>query len=107
MGAEREEILAIIRHAIATRPTLPADAARAAWPTHPHRSIPTPAASPRASSSPAVPTSAPARSPSAWSASARDFDHFRSAVVNEPRGNDAIVGALLCEPSDPRAATPA
>jgi len=22
-------------------------------------------------------------------------------VVNEPRGNDAIVGALLCEPSDP------
>jgi 4-hydroxyproline epimerase len=30
-----------------------------------------------------------------------DFDGFRSAVVNEPRGNDAIVGALLCEPSDP------
>ena len=29
------------------------------------------------------------------------FDGFRSAVVNEPRGNDAIVGALLCEPSDP------
>jgi 4-hydroxyproline epimerase len=29
------------------------------------------------------------------------FDHIRSAVVNEPRGNDAIVGALLCEPSDP------
>jgi 4-hydroxyproline epimerase len=28
------------------------------------------------------------------------FDHIRSAVVNEPRGNDAIVGALLCEPSD-------
>src|SRR5215471_6790414 len=28
------------------------------------------------------------------------FDDFRSAVVNEPRGNDAIVGALLCEPSD-------
>src|SRR5215472_5197867 len=28
------------------------------------------------------------------------FDTFRSAVVNEPRGNDAIVGALLCEPSD-------
>jgi 4-hydroxyproline epimerase len=28
------------------------------------------------------------------------FDEFRSAVVNEPRGNDAIVGALLCEPSD-------
>jgi 4-hydroxyproline epimerase len=31
----------------------------------------------------------------------RDFDHIRSAVVNEPRGNDAVVGALLCEPSDP------
>ena len=30
-----------------------------------------------------------------------EFDCFRSAVVNEPRGNDAIVGALLCEPSDP------
>ncbi len=31
----------------------------------------------------------------------RDFDPIRSAVVNEPRGNDAIVGALLLEPSDP------
>ena len=30
-----------------------------------------------------------------------EYDTFRSAVVNEPRGNDAIVGALLCEPSDP------
>ncbi len=29
-----------------------------------------------------------------------EFDHIRSAVVNEPRGNDAIVGALLCEPFD-------
>ncbi len=28
------------------------------------------------------------------------FDHFRSAVVNEPRGADHIVGALLCEPHD-------
>ena len=33
------------------------------------------------------------------------FDHFRSAVVNEPRGSDAIVGALLCEPVDPSCAT--
>src|ERR1700735_1926881 len=33
-----------------------------------------------------------------------DFDHLRSAVVNEPRGNDAIVGALLCEPHDPSCA---
>jgi 4-hydroxyproline epimerase len=31
-----------------------------------------------------------------------DFDHIRSAVVNEPRGNDAIVGALVCESSDPK-----
>jgi len=31
----------------------------------------------------------------------RDFDPIRSAVVNEPRGNDAIVGALLTEPADP------
>ena len=32
------------------------------------------------------------------------FDNYRSAVVNEPRGNDAIVGALLCEPEDPASA---
>lgn len=32
----------------------------------------------------------------------REFDHFRSAVINEPRGSDVIVGALLCEPSDSR-----
>jgi 4-hydroxyproline epimerase len=31
-------------------------------------------------------------------------DEFRSAVVNEPRGSDAIVGALLCEPVDPSSA---
>jgi 4-hydroxyproline epimerase len=29
------------------------------------------------------------------------FDCFRAAVVNEPRGNDAMVGALLCPPHDP------
>jgi 4-hydroxyproline epimerase len=29
------------------------------------------------------------------------FDWFRSAVVNEPRGSDALVGALLCEPDEP------
>ena len=28
------------------------------------------------------------------------FDHYRSAVVNEPRGSDVVVGAILCEPSD-------
>jgi len=31
---------------------------------------------------------------------ARDFDKFRSAVVNEPRGSDVFVGALLVEPQD-------
>jgi len=29
-----------------------------------------------------------------------DHDDFRSAVVNEPRGSDVMVGALLCEPTD-------
>jgi 4-hydroxyproline epimerase len=28
------------------------------------------------------------------------YDRFRSAVVNEPRGSDVVVGALLVEPSD-------
>jgi 4-hydroxyproline epimerase len=28
------------------------------------------------------------------------FDHLRAAIINEPRGSDAIVGALLCEPND-------
>ena len=31
----------------------------------------------------------------------RDHDSFRSAVVNEPRGSDVMVGALLCQPVDP------
>jgi 4-hydroxyproline epimerase len=29
------------------------------------------------------------------------FDWFRSAVVNEPRGSDVMVGALLVSPNDP------
>jgi len=29
---------------------------------------------------------------------ARDFDAFRSAIVNEPRGSDVLVGALLVPP---------
>jgi 4-hydroxyproline epimerase len=29
-----------------------------------------------------------------------DHDDFRRAVVNEPRGSDAVVGALLCAPVD-------
>jgi 4-hydroxyproline epimerase len=32
------------------------------------------------------------------------FDAFRSAVVNEPRGSDVMVGALLGEPEDPSCA---
>jgi 4-hydroxyproline epimerase len=32
---------------------------------------------------------------------ATEHDDFRSAVVNEPRGSDVLVGALLCEPLDP------
>ena len=34
-----------------------------------------------------------------------DFDHLRSAITNEPRGSDALVGALLCEPVDKTCAT--
>lgn len=32
------------------------------------------------------------------------FDDVRSATVNEPRGADPVVGALLCAPSDPSCA---
>lgn len=31
----------------------------------------------------------------------QQFDAFRSAIVNEPRGNDVLVGALLLPPHDP------
>lgn len=34
----------------------------------------------------------------------RDHDGFRTAVVNEPRGSDVLVGAILCEPVDPTCA---
>ena len=30
----------------------------------------------------------------------KEYDDFRSAVVNEPRGSDVVVGGLLCEPVD-------
>ena len=30
----------------------------------------------------------------------KDHDDFRRAIVNEPRGSDAVVGALLCAPVD-------
>src|SRR6478752_8593281 len=36
---------------------------------------------------------------------AAENDDFRSAVVNEPRGSDVLVGALLCEPVDRSCAT--
>jgi 4-hydroxyproline epimerase len=29
----------------------------------------------------------------------REFDHYRSAVVHEPRGSSPVVGALLCQPN--------
>src|SRR5512146_854756 len=29
-----------------------------------------------------------------------EYDRWRSGIVNEPRGSDVIVGALLCEPVD-------
>lgn len=35
---------------------------------------------------------------------AEQFDAFRTAVILEPRGSDALVGALLCEPLDPTCA---
>lgn len=34
---------------------------------------------------------------------AAEHDHFRSAIVNEPRGSDVLVGALVCPPSAPSA----
>ena len=33
-----------------------------------------------------------------------EHDDFRAAVVNEPRGSEVLVGALLCEPVDPASA---
>ena len=33
-----------------------------------------------------------------------EHDAWRSALVNEPRGSDVMVGALLCEPHDPTCA---
>ena len=32
------------------------------------------------------------------------FDEIRSAVINEPRGSDVLVGGLLCQPTDPTCA---
>lgn len=35
----------------------------------------------------------------------RDWDWLRSAVVCEPRGNEAMVGAMLCDPVEPDCVT--
>jgi 4-hydroxyproline epimerase len=35
---------------------------------------------------------------------AAEFDGFRSAITNEPRGSDVLVGALLVPPTDPQCA---
>ncbi|MFG0873761.1 4-hydroxyproline epimerase [Aeromonas media] len=32
-----------------------------------------------------------------------DYDDWRKAIILEPRGNDVLVGALLCEPVSPQA----
>ena len=32
------------------------------------------------------------------------FDHYRAAIVREPRGSDVLVGALLCDSCDPSCA---
>jgi 4-hydroxyproline epimerase len=43
-----------------------------------------------------------ARSPADALAEMRErFDPYRSAIVNEPRGSDVVVGALLLPPADP------
>ena len=34
-----------------------------------------------------------------------EYDWVRAACVNEPRGHDAMVGAMLCEPNEPDCAT--
>ena len=34
-----------------------------------------------------------------------EYDDFRSAVINEPRGSDALVGAVLCPPVDETSVT--
>jgi 4-hydroxyproline epimerase len=36
---------------------------------------------------------------------AAEHDHFRSAIVNEPRGSDVLVGGLVCTPADPTCQT--
>lgn len=35
----------------------------------------------------------------------QNFDHLRQSIILEPRGNDVLVGALLCPATDPKATT--
>ena len=35
----------------------------------------------------------------------REYDDWRKAIILEPRGNDVLVGALLCKPVSPQATT--
>lgn len=35
----------------------------------------------------------------------QEYNGLRSAIVNEPRGSDVVVGALLCPPTDPNCTT--
>ena len=32
-------------------------------------------------------------------------DEYRRTAINEPRGHEALVGAMLCDPEDPSCAT--
>jgi proline racemase len=41
--------------------------------------------------------------PSAGRASPATYDDWRKAIILEPRGNDVLVGALLCKPVSPQA----
>jgi 4-hydroxyproline epimerase len=34
----------------------------------------------------------------------RDYDYLRSALANEPRGSEVVVGGILCQPADPASA---
>lgn len=34
---------------------------------------------------------------------AQQYDAWRRAIILEPRGNDVLVGALLCQPCSPQA----
>ena len=101
-GEERKRVLEVIHEGNRSRiaPSNLAGACSDAM-SDPASSIPTPAASRRGWSSAAGRNSAAARWRSAARFSASEHDDFRRAVVNEPRGSDVLVGALLVEPTAP------